>query len=268
MMNYIKSELYRVVHSKGIYLFTGICTALLLAMNITLGCFRGVEHFAYATTEFVFSMMWSALNVVFFLTLCMAGIVFAEEYKNKTIANSIAFGYSRITLYFGKILTGLIVSVAALAVVLAIFIGSAYLLLENSGIAALMTLLRGVGASLPILIAGETAALTLLFVIESSAGASWSWVGIMMGIPIASGVLGMKFDFFKELTGWLVYEVLQNGQQLIMIEEETEAGMSVEPQVVLSWMTQEGLTRMLLVGLIGTAVFLIWGIVGMRRKEI
>lgn len=54
-----------------------------------------------------------------------------------------------------------------------------------------------------------------------------------------------------------------------MIEEETEAGISaVEPQIVLSWMTQEGLTRMLLVGLIGTAVFLIWGIVGMRRKEI
>ena len=77
-----------------------------------------------------------------------------------------------------------------------------------------------------------------------------------------------KIDFFKKLTGWLAYEVLQNGQQLIMIEEETEAGMSVEPQVVLSWMTQEGLTRMLLVGLIGTAVFLIWGIVGMRRKEI
>jgi len=269
MMNYIKSELYRVVHSKGIYLFTGICTALLLAMNIVLGSFRGVEYFSYATTEFVFSMMYNGLNVVFFLTLCMGSIVFAEEYKNKTIANSIAFGYSRITLYFGKILTGLIVSVAALAVVLAVFIGSAYLLLENSGIDVLMTLLGGVGASLPILIVGEIAALTFLFLMESSAGASWSWVGIMMGIPIASELLGMKFGFFEKLTGWLAYEVLQNGQRLIMIEEETEAGISaVEPQIVLSWMTQEGLTRMLLVGLIGTAVFLIWGIVGMRRKEI
>lgn len=90
-----------------------------------------------------------------------------------------------------------------------------------------------------------------------------------MGIPIASELLGMKFGFFEKLTGWLAYEVLQNGQRLIMIEEETEAGISaVEPQIVLSWMTQEGLTRMLLVGLIGTAVFLIWGIVGMRRKEI
>lgn len=268
MMNYIKSELYRIVHSKGVYLLTGICTALLLGMNITLSCFRGAEHFSYATTEFVFSMMWSALNVVFFLTLCMGGIIFAEEYKNKTIVNSVAFGYSRISIYLGKLLTGIIVSVAALAVVLAVFIGSAYLLLENSGIDVLTTLLRGIGASLPILVAGETAAITLLFLVDSSAGATWSWLGIMLGIPIASELLGMKFDFFRKLTGWLAYEVLQNGQQIIMIEEETEAGMAVEPQIVLSWMTQEGLTRMLLAGLIGTAVFLIWGVVGMRRKEI
>lgn len=268
MMNYIKSELYRIMHSKGIYLLTGICTALLLSMNIMLGYFKGVEHFSYATTEFVFKMVWSALNVVFFLTLCMGGIVFAEEYKNKTIANSVAFGYSRISLYFGKLLTGLIVSVGALAVVLAVFIGSAYLLLENSGIDVLITLLKGIGASVPILVAGEAAALTLLFLAGSSSGATWSWMGIMIGVPIISELLGMKFDFFRKLSGWLAYEVLQNGQQLIMVESETEAGMSVEPQIVLTWMTQAGLTRMLLVGVIGTAVFVIWGIAGLRRREI
>lgn len=268
MMNYIKSELYRILHSKGIYLLTGICMILLLSMNIVLGCFRRVEHFSYATTEFAFNMVWSAFVVVFFLTLCMGSIIFAEEYKNKTIANSIAYGYSRISLYFGKFLTGLIVSAAALTAVIAVFIGSAYLLLEDSGIDFLMTLLRGIGASVPILIAGETAAVTLHFLVGTATGTTWSWLGIMFGIPIASELLGLKFAFFRRLSGWLIYEILQNGQQFIVIGPEAETGIPAEPQVVLTWMTQDGLTRMILAGLIGTAVFLIWGIVGVRRKEI
>lgn len=261
MINYIKSELYRIVHSKGIYFLSGICALLLVSMNVVLHLFGQGGRFAYNNTEFVFSMVWSALNSVFFLTLCMVSIIFAEEYKNKTISNSIAFGYSRISLYFGKILVGMIVSAAALAAVLGIFIISAYLLLENSGVDVLLKMFRGIGASIPALLTGEIAAITLCFLMGTTTGAIWSWVGLMIGVPMISEILGMKFDFFARLSKWLVYEVLQDNQ-IIMSEE----GMARE--VVMAWMTRDGLIRMILAGVIGIAIFLIWGVLGLRRKEI
>lgn len=261
MINYIKSELYRIVHSKGIYILSGICALLLLSMNVVLHLFGQGGHFAYNNTEFVFSMVWSALNSVFFLTLVMGSIIFADEYKNKTISNSIAFGYSRISLYFGKILVGMIVSVAALTAVLGIFIISAYLLLENSGIDVLLKMFRGIGASIPALLTGEIAAITFCFLLGTTTGAIWSWFGLMIGVPMVSELLGMKFDFFARLSKWLVYEVLQDNQ-IIMSEE----GMARE--VVMAWMTRDGLIRMILAGVIGIAIFLIWGVLGLRRKEI
>ena len=264
MMNYIKSELYRIVHSKGIYILSGICALLLLSMNVVLHLFGQGGHFAYNNTEFVFSMVWSALNAVFFLTLVMGSIIFADEYKNKTISNSIAFGYSRISLYFGKILVGMIVSVAALAAVMGIFIISAYLLLENSGIDVLLKMFRGIGASIPALLTGEIAAITFCFLLGTTTGAIWSWFGLMIGVPMVSEILGMmgkKFDFFARLSKWLVYEVLQDNQIIV-----TEDGMARE--VIMAWMTRDGLIRMILAGVIGIAIFLIWGVLGLRCKEI
>ncbi len=261
MMNYIKSELYRVAHSKGIYILSGTCALLLVSMNAVLYFFGRGDHFAYNKTEFVFSSVWSSLNVVFFLTLCMGSLIFADEYKNKTISNSIAFGYSRVSLYIGKLLVGAIVSFAALAAVLGIFIITAYLLLEDSGIEVLLKMFRAIGASIPALLTGEIAAITLCFLIGTTTGAIWSWVGLMIGVPMISELLGMKFDFFAKLTKWLVYEVLQEGQ-LIMIDEGAAS------EVVMAWMTRDGLIRMILAGVIGIAVFLIWGVLGVKRKEI
>lgn len=261
MMNYIKSELYRIVRLKGIYLLSGICTALLVGANVVLWFFGRGGNFAYNNTEFAFMMVWTSLNAVFFLTLCMGSIIFGDEYKNKTISNSIAFGYSRIFLYFGKLLVGLIVSVVALTAVLGVFIISAYLLLEDSGIDALLRLLRAIGAGAPVLLTGEVAAITFCFLTETASGSTWSWMGLMIGVPMISELLGMRLAFFEKLTKWLAYEVLQNNQ--ILMYEEGAAG-----EVVMAWMTREGLARMILSGVIGIAVFLLWGVIGLRRKEI
>lgn len=267
-MNYIKSEIYRVTHAKGIYLFTGICGALLLAMNLVLGYFRRfTEGFPYGTTEFAFSMMNTALQMVMILSLVMACIIFADEYKNKTIMNSIAFGYSRTTLFIGKFVTTLLLSVVALAVVLAIFIGSSYLLLENSGIGALYGLLRGFAACALILIGSELAALTFCFLLGTPAAATWTWLLLFAAVPMITSVLGMKFSFFAQLNKWLAYNLV--GEMLMVTvtqegEQVAEVGMGYE----MIWMTQEGLTRCLLVGGITIAIFLVLGIVGLRRKEI
>lgn len=268
MIHYIKSELYRIKHVKGVYLLTGICMALLLAMNLTLGYFRNhTGNFPYGTTSFSFMMVDTALEVVMILSLIMSCIIFADEYKNKTVMNSIAFGYSRLTVYFGKIITTLLVSIAALALVLAIFIGSAYLLLENSGTEALYELFRGFVVCAPILIAGELAAVTFCFLFGTAAAATWGWLLVFVAVPTVNSILGMKFPFFRELGKWLAYSLTGEGVVLTVSENgEQVAEMTSGYQMI--WMTQEGAIRCLLVGGIAIAIFLALGIVGLRKKEL
>lgn len=53
MLNYIKSELYRNVHSKGNYLYLIIPMILVIALNVTLYLFLQVEDtFHYANIDF------------------------------------------------------------------------------------------------------------------------------------------------------------------------------------------------------------------------
>lgn len=259
MMNYIKSELYRVKHSKGIYMIMGICGGLLLAMNLLLYFVgRGTPIFDYNTTQFSFSMVEGSMTIVFILTACMGCMIFADEYKNKTIMNSIAYGYSKTSIYIGKIIVGIIVSITALAIVLGLFIASSCLLLKNIGSEGelILDIIKQYGVYAPILITGLLAAITLSFLLGNLNGVTWSWMALFIGVPIASNLLSMKFPFFGELSNWLVFNLAGEGTIT-----ETQGRIMI-------WRTEEGLTRCILAGLMGIAVFLIIGLIGVRKKEI
>ncbi len=257
MIKYMKSELYRVVHSKGIYLLAGVCLSITLAVNLILAYFRGVEpSFAYGNTAFAFGMLGGFMQPIFFLTLLMGCLIFADEYKNKTIMNSISFGYSRLTVYFGKLAVAIIVSAALLVLVLSIFIGSGILLLENSGTEVLCNLLKGFGACIPILITGEVAAITFAFLIGTVMGSTWTWMGVFVCVPMACELLGMKFEIFARISKWLAYVIAGEGT------------LTEDMGLVLVWMSRDGFIRCILAGLAGIAVFLAIGVVGIRRKEL
>ena len=55
MMNYMKSELYRIWRSKGIYLLIGGCMILMLAMNLVLWAFGKSYDFYIRIELFQFS---------------------------------------------------------------------------------------------------------------------------------------------------------------------------------------------------------------------
>lgn len=262
MWNYVKSELYRVVHSKGVYMMTAICTALLLAMNLLLAFIRSVDTtFPYGGTWFSFNMMETAIQPIMMLTVVLGCIIFADEYKNKTIMNSIAFGQTGAMVFVGKVIVALIVSVVALAVVLTVFIGSAYLLLENSGTEHLMELLKAFGACILFLVCGLVATIAFCFLLGSASSATWAWLGVFAFVPMIVQLLGMKFPLFEKLSGWLAY-ALAGKEDIILSETGEITGYA------MIWTTPEGLQRCLLVGAIGIVVFLAVGILGMKKREI
>ncbi|MCH5270735.1 MAG: ABC transporter permease [Lachnospiraceae bacterium] len=258
MLNYIKSELYRISHSKGIYIFDGVCAGLLLIMNLLLyAIWKDTPSFMYATTAFAFNFASIFIGVVFILTIVMGCIAFGDEYKNRTIGNSIAFGSSSVKIYLGKAIVSLIISFLSLAVVLAIFIGSSYLLLQNSGPDVLWEFLQNYLVNSLILVTGVLATLTLCFLFGSGSAATWGWLILFRGLPIVCQLLGLKFSFFIRLNKWMAAEII--GAQV--------SGNVDDLNIHWLWQTQDGLYRTLMSGALGILVFLAIGIVGMRRKE-
>ena len=246
MLNYIKSELYRVARQKGVYVFGGICAGLLVLMNIVLAWIKwGDSTFRYGSKgspqEFGYR------NKMEFS--------FGDEYKDRTIGNSTAFGDSPVMVYLGKIIVSLIVSVITLAVVVAIFVGSAYLLLEDSGPAALWEMLRDYLANSLFLVQGVLAAVTFCFLSGSKGAATWIWLAVYEAFPMVVSLLGLKFSFFSKLDGWLAGNLAGS---------HTYIGK----EAIAFWQTPEGLMKLLVAGCAGIVIFLILGILGVRRKEL
>lgn len=257
MTNYIKSELYRIRNSKGVYCLVGGCGALLLAMNLLLWYFHIYDgSFPYATTSFSFGMLSRDMQIPLCLTVVIGSVIFADEYKNRTISNSVAFGLSFVKVLFGKWIVTLIISAVALVIVEGILVGSGYLLLENSGREVLMDLLQANLACIPVFIAGVSGYYAFVFLLKNELQASWAWVGTMIGVNVVISLLAMKIGFFKWLAGWLIYNLVSAYE----LNEETG-------ELIMIWQTAGGMQRTVMAGILGTIVFMVIGIMGARSKS-
>lgn len=254
MLNYIKSELYRIFHSKGIYIMTGICSGLLLAMNLVLWSFAKIDGFGYATVDASFPMLTSSMGAVLFLTVCLASIVYNDEFKNRTICNSVAYGLSRIQIYLGKLIASLAPAFFCLIVTEGTLIGSGYLLLDHQNHKALTDVLTATGAYIPCFIASLFAAITFFYFMKSANLGTWVWGAVVVVVPMIISLFGLKFDICLKISEWMLYQV-------VTAQKWGESGM------VYLWMTQEGMIRCLLVGLFSIVIFVAAGIIGMRKKE-
>lgn len=256
MLNYIRSELYRMFHSPAIYILTGACMALVLAMNVILWIFyRYTPQFPYGTVAFSFSNLTYMMSIPMYLAACLGLLVYGDDCRHRTAGNSLIFGFSRIQIYLGKLAVSLVCAVFCLAAVEGTLIGSAYLLLENSGSEPLENLLTATAVCAPAFVAGLFAAVTLAEILRSSFAGVWAWLGIMVAFPKIVMLLGLKFRVFALLKEWLVYNVVGSL-------------MFTEGEVIFPWMTQKGAARCVLAGILGIVVIVFAGLLGVRRKEL
>lgn len=204
MLNYLKSELYRVLHRKSSYLFIAICSLLLLSSNVILALYRHAEeNFPYGTTKFAFSNFMTSQIVVYVLCITVASLMFGGEYVNRTLKNSVSFGLTRETIYFGKLIVEIVYAIIAYAIIYGVHTGSAYLLLENSGPAVMRMSLQTVAVVIPFFLFAIAAANCFFFMFESNGMAIGSVIGLMFGLPFVSNFLAMKFELFAKLSGIL-----------------------------------------------------------------
>lgn len=194
------------------------------------------------------------MHIPLFLSAVMGSVIVADDLKYRTINNSVAFGVSREQIYLSKVIVGIAAAAFCLVVTEAGFIGSGYLLLENSGSKYTLSLLRGTAACIPALIAGMVAVISLYYVTGSRSASIWSWLLIMVAVPAVVSVLSMKFELCERLASWLLYTMLS----YVTADEEW---------LVFSWSTTAGFLRCQEAGIIGMALFIVLGIVAVRRRE-
>lgn len=255
MTNYIKSELYRIFHTKGVFILTGVCAAVVLLFVTVLWTMAAVDvDFPWATTKFAFSTLEADMHIPLFLSAIMGSLVVSDDLKHRTINNSVAFGMSREQIYLAKVIVGIAVSAVCVLVTESVLIGSGYLLLEDSGAAYTLSLLKGTAACIPAWAAGMTAIISLCYMTGSS-GAIWSWLLIMVVAPAVVNILGMKFELCKRLASWMLYPLIST---TIPTEEWLE----------YSWSTAAGFLKCQEAGVIGMSVFITLGIVAIRRREL
>lgn len=258
MLNYLKSEFYRILHKKVTYLFIIICSLLLISSTIVLAAVKASDtSFQYATTKFAIDLFSSNLMMILLLCIVVAVTVFGNEHNNHTMKNSISYGISRGKLYCGKLIMELIYALIAFAIITGAYIGVAYLLLENSDPGYLVLLLKACFAALPLFIFAIGATNCFLFLMESVGSSIGAVVGILLGLPLVFNLLGMKFKLFADLANLLPYNMI-NG-----IGYDTE-----KFQLSLLWAGNTGYLKYWLIGLAELLIITVIGLIGFNKKEI
>ncbi|MCI8513418.1 MAG: ABC transporter permease subunit [Lachnospiraceae bacterium] len=254
MLNYIRSELYRNFHQKGSYLLIGVCGGLLVAMHVLLGVVEAQAQgsFNYGNLSFTFTMLLGAGPLLVAVALVAGSVAFGEEYKNGTMKNTVAYGFSRVKIFFGKQIAALITAMICFLAIIAIFLVSGLIFLQNASAAEYQELLTGMIAIIPNLMGVLALTVSLHLIMESGAGAQWIGLGIVFVLPPVFELLGIKFPIFAELLNWIPSQAIGN----VM----TETGYV--------WDTAEGMLHCVSVGAIWLAFSLGFGCIGFARKEI
>lgn len=257
MLNYIKSEFYRVFHGKNIYLMTLVLAALPIFYNFILYAFtKQSKNFPYGTTSFSFSTIVANPMLFCYIAFIIYALLYEADKRNGNLKNVIAYGISRIKVFAGQCVVSLAASILMMVVVLSCYIISAMLLLENAGPVKVHTVFTEVPAVLLIAIAALILGIVALNYFDSMIIGLISWYMIMFGIPTVLLYLGMKIDFIMNIAKWMPANFFKTEMQVNM------------SSCITIWDSAEGMVKCLIAGLSGIAVFSFTGVLLLRKKEI
>ena len=257
MLNYMKSEWYRITHTSAIYVFTFIMSGLTLILNVVHYALDKVDPgFPYGTTAFTLSYLASGMTLMFLVGAVVVSLLYSGDKKNGLMKNAIAFGISREKMFLGRCIVSCLVSVCSLAVILIVYISSAVLLLEP-GIEpdAVGILLRGVMYTLPMAAASEILVIASYDYFDKELIAYLFWYIIMALLPKVCALLGLKFAVWGKIAAWMPWNYLTDE---VMVDMSGWNCM---------WENPSEAAKCLICGAVGLVVFLILGWDMCRKQE-
>ncbi|GAA0714514.1 hypothetical protein GCM10008904_30190 [Paraclostridium ghonii] len=258
MLNYIKSEFYRNINTKGNYIFLFGSISFVIFINVALGLFA-TSHmdFPYGNTKFSLSCFYTNMGILLMLCISLVSLILGQEFKNNTLKNSIAYGISRNQIYLGKFLIEVVISTINLVLISSVYVIVAYLMLEDSGIVYLKDFIQTIVACFPLLLVSLTAAHCFYFIFDNDRTVAVTWAIIMALIPAFTSMAGRRIYILNQIAKWMPWNMVK------------DAGYDdVSKRMIMTWSSQEGFIRCFLVGAIGVAIFYTLGLLVFKKKEI
>ena len=256
MLNYIKSELYRIRTSKSTYVMFILFGVLVVLYNVMIYGFKIADAtFPYGTTKFSLGTLCGSVQMLLIICLVIASVIFSGEFKNNTIKNVISFGISKTQMYIGKYIVTLLYAFILMPVIAFLYALSAYLLLDNSGSQYLVLFIKALTINLPIFISCITLGMALFFAVQNEVTSYWIWGTIIVIVPTVLALIGIKVDLLADIAKWLPWNMVSSG-------EMTDTGY------VYVWGTFSGAIKSIISGFVFSILFFIIGITSFRRTEI
>lgn len=257
MMNYIKSEFYRIFHGREIYRFIIILALLAFSFNAVLAWFRRMDDFPYGITSYSYSNL-VASPLIFGLMGTVVGMILYEgNRRNGNLKNTVAFGISRTKIFISECIVTTIISLISMVIILAVYIGSAVMLLEQAGPVELNDLLTEVPAVFLIAVACLISGIVCIEAFGKSSTGIIIWTAIWFILPKVFFYLGLRVDVLYDIAMWMPSNFFGT------------SGMSVNmSQCITAWETFDGMARCLISGAAGVVSFLTAGILLLRKREL
>lgn len=253
MMNFIKSEFYRITHTKDIYLITGILTTLVLLLHASIYFFGG--H--YKNTSFSFSIL--VVNPMIFAVMgsIIAFILYEGNRKNGTQKNTVATGISRDKIFLGECVVSMVTATVIMIVLLSVWILSADILLPENGPVRLQDLLLEAPMTYLIAAACLISGLLFLELFEKNIFGILAWLCIWFIIPKILIYAGIRFEAIYDIAMWLPDNFFAINNSHVNTRE-----------CITVWDTAEGMIKCVLSGGIGVIIFTLSGVISLKKKDL
>ena len=124
MLNLIRADLYKSFHRMYLFIFMMVMAALSIFLNAVLAT-------GGASLESSLNLVATNLFLYPLFLICMfADIVMAEENKEHTMKNTIAYGTTRTQLLMSKMVSTVLVACSVAFVTICVYLACAFLLLH------------------------------------------------------------------------------------------------------------------------------------------
>lgn len=187
MINYLKSEVYRLSLMKSTYFIpVSLLAFLFFMLGITYITALDNPEFPYNNANFIFMFVQSSITVVSALIPFIVNKIFADEYGNGTFKNSIAYGVNRKILYFGKLILMMTYAIFVSAIVLILFVIGTNILMESGTTADMESqriFIKAVFKSIPIFLAMLSFSHMLSFVVKKTSSHWGIYVVVIFAFP-------------------------------------------------------------------------------------
>lgn len=255
MINFVKSELYRALHTKATYITLIIMNLILTSVIIFVKLFGG----KYATTSYIYSILVANPMFYLFMAAIVPSAIYESLVKEKKLKNTLAFGISRTKAFIGQCLVSVIISTIYLLITELNYVISAETLLKKEGPVTLRAFLMEIPAIYLLAVASCIFIITLMNIVKNHFALGIILYFIYQVLPEALLITGTRVGGILYSLAMLLPRNFFNAVNWPHVNTK---------ECITIWDTSSGFMLCIFSGLAGIVIFTTLGILTFRKRDL